>query len=381
MRRPRYLAPWHRNLLDASDLGEAEAEALAHLRGKPAIYHCVSRIVNRDFVLGREEKEHFVKLMRGYEHFSQVRVLTFCVMTNHFHILVETPSPPEDGGRSWSDQRLLDHLAKLYSAPQLAKIRWELEHFRSQKNHPAAEALRQKFFDRMWNLSAFMKVLKQRFTQWFNRKHERRGYLWEERFKSILVEDGHAARTVAAYIDLNPVRAGIVKNPEDYRWCGYAEAVAGKKIARQGLRLVLFEKLSTHLSKQQAAQSLPTWREVVRQYRAILLEDGEEPSATASSTSSNLSKSPPKAKAGISRKRVAAILAKGGHLSEAQLLRCKVRYFLDGLVIGTERFVNGNFALTRTHFSAARSSGARKMRRIRSALRTMRDLRKTPVST
>jgi putative transposase len=381
MRRPRYLAPWHRNVLEANDLSEAEAEALAHLRGKPAIYHCVSRIVNRDFVLQREEKEHFVKLMRSYEQFSQVRVLTFCVMTNHFHILVETPAPPEDGGRSWSDERLLGHLGRLYSAPQMAKIRWDLEHFRSQKNHPAAEALRQKYFDRMWNISAFMKVLKQRFTQWFNRKHERRGYLWEERFKSVLVEDGHAARTIAAYIDLNPVRAGLVKNPEDYRWCGYAEAVAGKKTAREGLRLVLFEKLSTHMHEQQAARSLPTWREVVRKYRVILLEDGEERSPTNNSDSSHTGKRPSKAKAGISRKRVAAILAKGGQLSEAQLLRCKVRYFLDGLVIGTERFVNGNFTLTRPHFSAARSTGARKMHRIRSALRTMRDLRKNPVST
>ena len=59
-----------------------------------AFYHCVSRVVDRNFVLGDLEKEHFVKLMRGYEVYCGVRVLTFCIMTNHFHVLVEVPQRP-----------------------------------------------------------------------------------------------------------------------------------------------------------------------------------------------------------------------------------------------------------------------------------------------
>ena len=50
----------------------------------------------------------------------------------------------------------------------------------------------------------------QRFTQWFNGTHKRTGTLWEDRFKSVIVEDGIAAKTMAAYIDLNPMRAGMV---------------------------------------------------------------------------------------------------------------------------------------------------------------------------
>jgi hypothetical protein len=86
--------------------------------------------------------------------------------------------------------------------------------YREQGNEAAAEAFRQRFFDRMWDLSAYMKDLKQCFSQWFNRKHGRRGVLWEGRFDSELVEDGHAARRVSAYIDLNPVRAGMADTPE-----------------------------------------------------------------------------------------------------------------------------------------------------------------------
>ena len=66
----------------------------------------------------------------------------------------------------------------------------------------------------MWDVSAFMKLLKQRFTQWFNRRHRRKGTLWEERFKSVLVEGSHQVlATMAAYIDLNPVRARLVEDP------------------------------------------------------------------------------------------------------------------------------------------------------------------------
>ena len=68
----------------------------------------------------------------------------------------------------------------------------------------------------MGDVSAFMKELKQRFSIWFNRSHKRFGTLWAERFKSVLIENAASAlRTVAAYIDLNPVRAGLVEDPKE----------------------------------------------------------------------------------------------------------------------------------------------------------------------
>ena len=193
--------------------------------------------------------------------------------------------------------------------------------------------------------------------------------MWEERFKSVLVEDGHAARITAAYIDLNPVRAGLVKDPKDYRWCGYAEAVAGKDRAREGLRLVLFEQLSTVTSGERAAKEVASWRELVRRYRVVLFEDGEERPRDAA-----------KKRRGISPKKVAEVLAGDGKLSETQMLYCRARYLIDGLVIGSDRFVNGMHAMTREYFGGGRRDGARKMRRVRSPLRTMRDLQVDAVS-
>ena len=81
-----------------------------------------------------------------------------------------------------------------------------------------------------------MKLVKQRFSVWYNRSHQRYGTLWAERFKSVLVEaKSGVMRTMAAYIDLNPVRAGLVNDPKDYRFCGYAEAVAGFRLSQLGL--------------------------------------------------------------------------------------------------------------------------------------------------
>jgi REP element-mobilizing transposase RayT len=371
------LAPWHQKDLMESALaveGGSEQERerreaeLRALQGRSALYHCVSRVVNRDFVLQAEEKEEFVRLMRVFEGFCEVGVLNFCVMSNHFHLLLEVPAAPCCEGRSWTDERVLDQWSKLYPRRKVGKLRGELAHYRSQGNDAAAEALRERLFARMWNLSEYMKSLKQSFTQWFNRKHGRRGTLWEERFKHELVEEGHAARKIGAYIDLNPVRAGIVEDPKDYRWSSYGQAVAGKKEARIGLRKVLFAEHVTRMSEPLAERELASWREVQRRYRLELFADGQCSARDEA-----------KQRRGISKRQVEEVLAAGGQLSEAEMLRCRTRYFLDGLVMGSESFVNEVFGMMRGYFGTKRQSGARRMRGVATELCTIRDLQRQAI--
>jgi REP element-mobilizing transposase RayT len=371
MAKPRLIAPWQRDWLDPEDLEKMSPESLewlAALKGKPAVYHCVSRIVNREFVLKREERDEFVRLMRFYEPFSQVKVWTYCVMSNHFHILVEVPSRPECGGTSWSDERLLDHVSMIYGERKMADLRAELGRYREQHNEEAAREFRDKILRRMWDLSEYMKIVKQCFTQWFNRKHGRRGVLWEERFKSDLVQDGHAARRVASYIDLNPVRAGIVKDPKDYRWSGYGAATGGVRAAREGLWLMMCEEAATRMDAGRAAAELSNWRAVSRRYRVVLFEEGRERERDRA-----------KERAGISAQQVAEVIGEGGRLSEAELIWCRTRYFLDGVATGLEGFVNMVFEATRGCFGAKRRSGARRMRRVETELCTLRDLQKDAV--
>ena len=191
-------------------------------------------MVGRQPVLQDVEKEQFVRFMRMYETLFGLSVVTYCVMGNHFHVLVEVPNRPD----------ILPTDAELVALIRRAKGNMEAESldrwfemWREQGDFAAIEGARESYFNQMWDVSQFMKVLKQRFTQWFNgsRPVRRKGTLWEDRFRSLLVESGEALRAMAAYI----IRANLVSDPKDYRWSGYGEACAGRRLARKGLQRVL----------------------------------------------------------------------------------------------------------------------------------------------
>ena len=205
----------------------------------------------------------------------------------------------------------------------------------------------------MYDLSAFMKTLKQRFARWYNRRKGVTGTMWEERFKSVLLEPPasrnpvanrqHALSMIAAYIDLNAVRAGIVKDPKDYRWCGYGEAVSGSREMREGIRFIL-----------QTFGCKGSWAELAAAYRQYLFCIGEESGRT-----DELGQA---LKQGIDKAKVAKVLKKGGKLSRPELLQCRVRYFTDGMVLGSREFVDEVFNKNRERFSEKRTTGARPMR-------------------
>jgi putative transposase len=83
----------------------------------------------------------------------------------------------------------------------------------------------------MIDISHFMAVFQQRFACYINRVHNRRGRLWSNRFKSTILEGGSALWNCVKYIELNPVRAGIVENPADYRFCTWGRFCGSGKHA------------------------------------------------------------------------------------------------------------------------------------------------------
>jgi hypothetical protein len=171
----------------------------------------------------------------------------------------------------------------------------------------------------MGDVSAYMKLVKQRFSIWFNRSHRRFGTLWSERFKSILVESGRALQATSAYIDLNCVRARLVDDPKDYRFCGYAEAVAGNKAAQSGLGVV---------------RENSNWKDTQAIYRQMLF------ATTAGAKEKG---------ACVSAEALAKVMQDEGRLPLATVLRCRVRYFSDGAVLGSQAFVEKQLAVYRAH--------------------------------
>jgi REP element-mobilizing transposase RayT len=340
---------------------------------KPVIYHCLSRVVDKRMAFGSDEKEKFRALMRMTEKFSGCRILTYCVMSNHFHLLLEVPPMPVAG---LTDEELLRRLQAIYSEAFVAEVARELAEARQQVADGLAletavvGRIHARFTHRMHDLSEFMKTLIQRFTIWFNRSHQRSGNLWEDAFKSVVVEDGVAARTMAAYIDLNPVRAGICEDPAAYRWSGYGEAMGGSAVgsgqsgqkARAGL-------VRAWLAHEGTPADAGLWAsQVATPYRMTLMEGAVE--KTAKTVTTNGEETEKSLRKGMSRATAngeIASLPGGGGLGFGQMLRCRLRYFSAGGVIGSKAFVNEFFQATRQRFGPKRKDGARKLRGAASA--------------
>ncbi len=326
-----------------------------------AFYHCMSRVVDKQFIFRDEEKGYFRKWMRKLEAFHGVEVVTYCLMSNHFHLLVRVPE--RESLPKLTPEALLELLPLLYNDTQSLGIRQEIERAQASGDARWTRRILERYESRRGDLSVFLKELKQRFTQWYNRRKGRRGTLWEDRFKSVLVEGSEEALlTMAAYIDLNPVRAGLVKDPKDCPWCGYGEAVAGKRLARKGLGIIL-EQTSYGVNRR------ITWANTAPKYRLLLYGQGQEEEADPDYGK--------KGRRGFSLERIEAEIERGGKLSVPEILRCRVRYFCDGAVFGSVEFVNSIFEAERWRYGPKRTSGARKMRGADwGELRTLRDLRK-----
>jgi len=307
--------------------------------GRSAVYHCVSRIVGAAHLLDDLGKEVLRKQIRYMADFCGVQVLAYCVMSNHFHVLVRVP-----GREEVSDDELIRRFRVLYKKQDQVVRTFE---GKIRAGGEEAVALREQLLARMGDVSTYMKELKQRFSIWYNRTHKRIGTLWQERFRSVLIEGNHSSLpTVAAYIDLNPVRAGMVEDPKNYRFSSYGEAMAGSAYFRHALGHVLE---SADLG----------W--VAKEYRKLLYLFGASHSRKSQKV--------------LNRETVKQVLDAGGKVSMPEMLHLRIRYFSDGVVLGSRAFVEDFFQEHRSLFGEKRTSGARSVRHC-PELFTIRDLRK-----
>ncbi len=276
---------------------------------KGTIYHCVSRTVNKEFFWDEQAKEVMRRQIRKVAAFCGVEILAYCLMSNHFHILVRVVT-----GRSGllTDEDLLEKLRCYYNHPDdalvLAKLQADLLSDDPQKR----EATRKMLLARMDDLSNFMKILKQRFSIWYNRTHHRLGPHWCDRFQSVLVQENHMAlQMVAAYVALNPVRAGICKDPKDYRHSSYTEALVGDAMALQGLLLI------TGATDFQSA---------MEEFRLVVYAMGVRPKADGSGKI-------------LDAEEAQKVRQQGGKIAWTTVLTIKLRHFTQGLAIGSADYL------------------------------------------
>ncbi|MGV3662055.1 MAG: transposase [Prosthecobacter sp.] len=324
-------------------------------------YHVMSRTNGGEIWFDDVEKEALKRVIWRMAEFCGIKVVTYCVMGNHFHLLAEVPHRETWLQRFEGPQgeaRLLEHLGVLYSKAYLGMLRDELADLRARGLAVVAEERLEALKKRFCDLSLFVKEVKERFSRWFNKRRGRRGTLWMDRFKSVLVEgrgNCEALRTMAAYIDLNAVRAGTVKDPKDYRWCGYGEAVSGSRRAQRGL----CKALGKPVDGWKSAGAAEAYRQVLFASGTEVLDARKEKVV----------------RAGVSVEKARAVLAERGKLGLGELVRLRVRYFTDGLALGSREFVEGVFEANRGMFGPKRKDGARRIGESETELYAMRRLR------
>ncbi|MDH3349636.1 MAG: transposase [Desulfobulbaceae bacterium] len=252
------------------------------VKGEPAVYHVMTRTALDGYVLGDVEKDHLFKLIQKLSSIYFTELLGYCIMGNHFHLLVRMNQE-----ENYSDEEII-HRFQLYYGEGL-----KIDPTKGQ-----LPALRAKWE----NLSEYIKEIKQQFSRFYNKRHNRRGFFWAERFKSIIVDNGETLINCLAYIDLNPVRAGLVERPEDYRWCslGYHLQTNNKN------DLLSLDFGLREFGMKGAAQRLAHYRAYVHHKGGIGTLDNNKPLP----------------------------------VNQKDRFRYRCRYFIDGGVIGSKEFVD-----------------------------------------
>jgi hypothetical protein len=176
-------------------------------------YHCITRCVRRALLLSEgpfNRKEWIENRLKELAEIFAISVGGFSVLDNHLHVLVRLDPDVTNG---WSDEDVVRRWGRLFPPRDRLRqplpvtkewVAWRLQ----DANWVASIRAR------LQSLSWFMKCLKEPLSRLANRQDKVRGAFFEERYKSIAVLDEEALLATCAYIDLNPVAAGIAQVPE-----------------------------------------------------------------------------------------------------------------------------------------------------------------------
>ncbi len=268
------------------------------IKDETAVYHVMSRTALDGFPLGDVEKDFMLDLIRRYSELYFVEILGFCLMGNHFHVLVKML--PE---YKFADEDIKKRYVNFYGDERVF-----------------ADGLIPSLRLKLSNLSEFVREIKVGFARFYNRLHNRRGYFWGDRFKSVIVDKGETLINCLAYIDLNPLRAGIVKRPEDYRWNSLGYHIQTNN--RDGF-------LSTDFGLKQF--NVKSTKERIRWYRRYVYEAGavNRPDKGAVKV--------------IDDKVIKKERNRDFELSRSDRFRYRTRYFTDSGVIGSKQFVSKTY--------------------------------------
>jgi len=247
-------------------------------------------------------------LFEGQERHAY-RVIDYVLMDNHYHCIIEIP-PPEE----MSKPELLD--------------RWNMSQRSAGYSEPEEDVL-DEFRKKIHDLSFVVGNFEQRFVQWYNKRNNRLGSLFN-RFDSVIIGGGSSLAALMAYITLNPIRAGIVSDPAEYHWCGYTQRLAKGILTKYDIELV--EDLHRALNLPPQIMKLKEKRQLEllwKYFRERLMRAGLKAHTECGDWKASV-------------ETVGGQLEGEGKdvvLDKAQHFMLKVRFATKGVAIGTETFI------------------------------------------
>jgi REP-associated tyrosine transposase len=288
--------------------------------------HIISRVVGKQFLLGKTEKEYFLQLLERLSSGFFVQIHAFVIMSNHFHIVA---TGLEKDAASASEEDLLRRykiICPKTSGPPQGTYDSCGQFF------PDVDGGILRLRQRLGSISRFVQTLKQTFSRWYNKRHDRKGYLWGDRFKGVILSKGEAQLTCCAYIDLNPIRANIVEIPEDYRWSSLGLRVRNPKRARKLLHplslLPINNKTNSSLNRTYFSLAPiiqnPKSKDDFSLYRKFVYLTGGVKRADSKSIDQGL---------------VACVIAYNGKLGIGDRFHYRVKNISEGLAFGNQEFV------------------------------------------
>lgn len=199
-------------------------------------HHIMSRIAHSVYFLEEDERNDLIEITRRASVYCGIKLLAWCIMTNHFHLLIYVPEPCD-----LSEDEILSRYGALKGSAMMRQMKMQIAVWRGRGESGEREISKwcetQKH--RMNKVSEFMKIVKQWFTEEYNRRHSHRGTLWEAAYqdKPVQVSVAEMSRRMG-YIHLNPIRAAAVATFEGYAWSSFAAIARGDEMAEGGLRFV-----------------------------------------------------------------------------------------------------------------------------------------------
>ncbi|HEY6641302.1 hypothetical protein [Povalibacter sp.] len=225
-------------------------------------YHVVARCVRRAWLWGQDEyagrdyshrKAWVLQRLRLQSAVFSIDICAYAVMSNHYHLVLYVDRARS---RGWSRQEVAARWTALYGAPPLV-ARWTRGEG-SEAERAQAEKIVEVWRARLSDISWYMKSLNEHLARRANAEDDCTGRFWEGRFRSQALLDEAGLLTAMAYVDLNPIRAGMAPTPQQSDFTSIYQRIQQFRCVEQGsLSNPSLPHLRLFKTATQRAQALP----------------------------------------------------------------------------------------------------------------------------